>query len=986
MQFSARSLRTWLFLCIAPAILIIACSAPDGIILSPGSTTYKLIDLTNGFSGEGDNLKTGEVSTDSEVGIKIVKLFGTIESDLVLEADHKYYIEGTVFVGKDTAREAGNESKLTIQKGTEIYGGPNSALIVRRGSKLVAVGDKDEPIVFSSFNELLRQQQHRAAPKDQRSEWRGLVLNGQANINNCAEILNANKNFCQNGKESTSGEYGGFFNDDNSGSLEFVRIEYAGMKQSKGITFQGVGAGTNVSNIQVHYSGDDAIKFVGGTVSATNVVVTDAFEDSIVWTDGWQGTLQNLLVIQNKDEGKKLLEGTSQLEDDLLKTPRSKPKIANFTLIGNKQDAGVLLSKGTGAELYNGIVVDTEVGIEFGDNQTFKLLETPHHADRGKISIDSLMLNNDKSARVTDSTMESSIITKNFGPIAENVNIDRNNFLPGPYVLPIPKLVNGQMLYMGSDNREYTENSRPPGVTLNSTPVTVQAALGKLPLTDLSSKKGLVNKEFVGAFSPKEKPTDNWTIGWTKNGTIFNEFPVNTTACPAGTKLGGQVNNNYIVCEISGGIIKDLTLKDIPNVYYKLNGLVFIGEDGGPSISNKNDSVQVTLTIEPGVTIFGNSQNDGLVVTRGSKIIAEGTREKPIIMTSGDAVLGLADYTNDSAKWLGLTINGKARINNCNANNSESNNNGGRDICQKEGEASTGEYGGSLDSDNSGSLKYVRVEFAGVHFDEESQSNGIAFQGVGSGTTVEHIQVHNNGDDGIEFFGGTVNAKYIVITGAGDDSIDWTDGWRGNLQFLIIEQKQGNDLAFEGDNFNEPDPEVLPQSSPDITNFTILGTGSKGGIKLREGTAGRFVNGIIINKKFGIDIDDDSKHSGGSYTELQNGKLVLKSLIIDSDQPFVDESSKGEEFTAKHVENRVENLKTSKTTLAGGNTFYENNTKQGFIPGPMEKQVLAFDPTKLNEGDEIFFEQGKYVGAVKDGNDNWYLGWTVNHTGKTTKQ
>ena len=87
-------------------------------------------------------------------------------------------------------------------------------------------------------------------------------------------------------------------------------------------------------------------------------------------------------------------------------------------------------------------------------------------------------------------------------------------------------------------------------------------------------------------------------------------------------------------------------------------------------------------------------------------------------------------------------------------------------------------------------LNYVVVKFAGSNVDPENQLNGIAFQGVGSGTEVDYVQVHNNLDDGVEFFGGTVNAKHMVLTGNADDSLDWTDGWQGSIQYLIIDQPE----------------------------------------------------------------------------------------------------------------------------------------------------------------------------------------------------
>jgi len=120
---------------------------------------------------------------------------------------------------------------------------------------------------------------------------------------------------------------------------------------------------------------------------------------------------------------------------------------------------------------------------------------------------------------------------------------------------------------------------------------------------------------------------------------------------------------------------------------------------------------------------------------------------------------------------------------------------------RESGEGSSGLFGGNSETDNSGNLLYTRVSFAGNLINDEDELNGIAFQGVGNGTVVDFIQVHNNADDGVEFFGGTVNVKHVVLTGNGDDSMDWTDGWTGKAQYVLIDQADdAGDRAIEGDN------------------------------------------------------------------------------------------------------------------------------------------------------------------------------------------
>ena len=1019
-----RSRKASLYAVVSFVMLVVACSGPSSHIVSPGlvptsisgsgstlGSDNRFEDLVpSWYSATSDYLEVGSVSPKgSSNRFELVKISGTIKGELTLQEGVGYFLDGIVTVGQDVGT-GGTKGVLTIPKGVKIYGGEvdgkQSQLVVNRGSQIIANGTEGQPIVFTSLKERERENGWVAAKPDATGEWVGIMINGLAPINNCIDPRGSSQ-YCQNDGEANSGKYGGNIKTDSSGQLKYVRVEYAGIfygaeSQSNGIAFQGVGSGTEVSHIQVHNNGDDGVEFFGGTVSANNVVITGAGDDSIDWTDGWQGTMQNVLVLQTDGVGDRMIEADNRSEAAPHELPRSKPKIANFTLIGNGEKDAILLREGTGVELYNGILVGAKTGIVFGDEETYKLMSTEHRDDLGRIAIESLILNNTEEIKDFNEnyqTVSETAEKTNLGPTLEDVNIDKTNFVPGPAIGSIPKLNSeGHQLYLASNNRELTAAEAKDQELSQSPPSTVKVALGKLPIANLSSVNGLqwIDKEYIGAFSPTETVNENWAFSWTKPGTVFHSinFP---SSCPDGTDKGGR-SKDYLVCIVSGPIKEDLTLPALDNIVYRLEGRVVVGEDTGPSKNHRPNKARATLTIEPGVIIFGESSQDGLIINRGSKIMAEGTQDKPIVMTSGAAVRDEANYATDTGKWLGLTINGKAGVNKCTIGGGESGTDGGTDTCQSQGENSSGHYGGSVDTDNSGSLKYVRVEFAGIYFTEQDQSNGIAFQGVGSGTEVEYIQVHNNGDDGVEFFGGTVNAKYLVITGAGDDSVDWTDGWRGNIQYLIIEQISESDMGFEGDSHNEASPDFLPRSAPDIANFTILGNNDKGGgMRLREGTAGRFVNGIIAGNKtgsenrigYGINIDDPSEPQGkqqvGSYKQLTDGNLILSSIFIDSAIPFVDEKD-SESFTGDNVKDKVRDLKLETVTLTGSNTFYESSTNLGFVRGTAETSATAYDPTRLNEANESFFADAQYVGAVKDRNDKWYLGWTVNYTGNKTSK
>ncbi len=185
------------------------------------------------------------------------------------------------------------------------------------------------------------------------------------------------------------------------------------------------------------------------------------------------------------------------------------------------------------------------------------------------------------------------------------------------------------------------------------------------------------------------------------------------------------------------------------------------------------------LTIEPGVRLFGSAGLDYIVVNRGSQIFAVGTPTSPIIFTSRQSVEGTTGV-DFIGQWGGLVILGRANITNCpGAKAAARAAIYGTPACEATVEGTTAALWRQQNTDNSGSLRYVRVQHSGFQILPNHELNGITLAGVGSGTTIDLVQVHNSSDDGIEWFGGTVNAKHIVLTGDDDDSIDTDQGFRG---------------------------------------------------------------------------------------------------------------------------------------------------------------------------------------------------------------
>ena len=680
-------------------------------------------------------------------GQRVCDIEGTITSDLSLNANSLYQLVGKVTVG-----DSANSATLTLQSGTTVFGGTSfDFLVISQGSQIVANGTATAPVTLTARADV----EGTADIEADRGLWGGLVINGFAPINDCPEGAAGGTAECTKEGEANSGTFGGDDPADSSGKLNYLVVKYAGSNvdpenQLNGIAFQGVGSGTEVNFVQVHNNLDDGIEFFGGTVNAKFVVLTGNADDSLDWTDGWQGSIQYLVIDQAADSGDNGIEADSR-ENDENAEPRSLPRIANMTITGNPDERAIRLRRGTGLELYNSLVQNSANCLRV-QGESLNQLGTGIQFDGVSLNCDTVNEGDDVAA--IQSFLDSSNVAEN-GPVAT---------------------------------------------------------------ADLSGDSFFDATGFVGAV---EDEANDWTAGWTVGmpNTSPPEF-----GCPSGTTDEGMLEGVQ-ACGLSGTIVGELILNR--GNYYVLDGKVTVGDDNNPAM----------LTIESGTTVVGNDAEDFLVVNRGSMINALGTAMSPVVMTASADIEGtVAD--NSRGLWGGLVINGFAPINDC-PEGAE----GGTAACTKEGEANSGLFGGDQPDDNSGVLNYLVVKYAGSNVDPENQLNGIAFQGVGSATQVDYVQVHTNLDDGIEFFGGTVSAKHVILTGNADDSLDWTDGWTGSVQYLHIEQTDTGDNGIEADN-RENDELASPVSNPMIANMTILARSDTRAIRLRRGTGLNLFNSV----------------------------------------------------------------------------------------------------------------------------------------------
>jgi hypothetical protein len=377
----------------------------------------------------------------------------------------------------------------------------------------------------------------------------------------------------------------------------------------------------------------------------------------------------------------------------------------------------------------------------------------------------------------------------------------------------------------------------------------------------------------------------------------------------------------------------------------------------------------VTLTIEPGTVIVGDKATKGaLIIERGAKIMAEGTADEPIVFTSS-AAPGNRNYGD----WGGLVILGKAV------------NNKGTDVSIEGITASNkGLYGGNDDADNSGVLQYVRIEFAGIALSTDNELNGLTLGSVGSGTTIDHIQVSYSGDDSFEWFGGTVNATHLVAYRGWDDDFDTDYGYRGKVQFAVSfrdpnqADKSGSN-GLESDNNGTGGAET-PKTAPIFANLswfgpyastaTLSGSGATADYQfaghLRRNSDIKVYNSIFVGSKLeGIHFDKTGPAAEvkGNYfgrTGVSVSKAVSKVTTgnnfdastfdgdnrLEADQATVDLSSKITGLAA------ALNLAAPSGLLANGST-------------------LLSDAKTVPAG----ITQTSYIGAF-DATNNWMEDWT----------
>ncbi len=409
-----------------------------------------------------------------------------------------------------------------------------------------------------------------------------------------------------------------------------------------------------------------------------------------------------------------------------------------------------------------------------------------------------------------------------------------------------------------------------------------------------------------------------------------------------------ETPSDFANYEISGDITKNSTVKFIEGKTYLLKGFVYVKPGA-------------TLVIEPGVVIKGDLASKAtLFIEPGAKIFAEGSVSKPIVFTSNQA-----KGSRKSGDWGGVVLLGKAPVN--------------KTPIVVEGENTT-EFGGSDAADNSGILKYVRIEFAGIAFETDKEINGLTFGGVGSGTTIDYVQVSYSGDDSYEWFGGTVNAKHLIAYKGLDDDFDTDNGFQGKVQFgyilrdpSIADQCSCSDSnGFESDN-DGTGSDATPKTAPRFANITmVMGEGAidpkfRSQYRIRRNSELGIYNAVSTGdwNKGGLELQDKV------IDNYVAGKMDYKGMFVENSiKPLVaGDASKLEDAANKNV------FTKDATVLKLASAYNRLSGKPGLLP--QAGSPLLSGGAELPSG----FEAAPYVGAFSttDWTETW-ANWDPQNT------
>lgn len=458
--------------------------------------------------------------------------------------------------------------------------------------------------------------------------------------------------------------------------------------------------------------------------------------------------------------------------------------------------------------------------------------------------------------------------------------------------------------------------------------------------------------------------------------------PTVTNSCASYTESGitrqGQVDgancvySSLFVSEDSP-LSVDLTIPSIDGVHI-FEATLQVGED----VDTGEPLDGPTLTIDAGNTLVWINKDDYLLITRGSKIQANGTSSAPITLTGyEDGVSGTAAF-DDVQLWGGVVINGKGITNKC------SDDQRANESCHIQSEGKPSHYGGNDNADDSGALTYVIIKHSGSEAAPGDELNGLTLNAVGSGTTIQNIQVYSTFDDGVEFFGGAASVTNLIALYVNDDSIDYADGWVGSVNnALIIQQRDNGNRCIEADNQGSVF-DAQPNTNGTINNMTCITSGSDSaegggfgthgdseGILLRRGVMSTINNSIVVdlyaneegvNGNECLELDDAE-----TRMHAQNGATSINSTVIACDEVGKDSLPDATSVAAWFE--------------AGANNFAIHGNGDAALDSDIQLLTGFYTATGFaDDAGETFsvtpVNGASHIGAVTRAND-WTEGWAI---------
>lgn len=513
--------------------------------------------------------------------------------------------------------------------------------------------------------------------------------------------------------------------------------------------------------------------------------------------------------------------------------------------------------------------------------------------------------------------------------------------VPTWVAIQVPSVTEGQFAFT---NVPVTRSAASGNAFGTDTPGVPPAAIGTASVTFNSCSDMQIVVTVTAAGVPNLPANTPVTLNLSRGGlpTPSCVYTQPFAACPTGTTA---VTNQARTCRLNGTITSNLSLPN--NATYLIDGKVNIG---APLLQNQSPTSTATLTIAPGTLLRGAGGSlDFLVVNPGSKIFAEGTAQAPIVFTGPTEVSG---------SWGGVVLAGLATNNNASQA-------GGTAAFEAD---PTLVWGGNNDNDSSGVMRYVQIRNAGAVISANVELNSLTLGSVGAGTVLEYIQVHNGLDDGYEFFGGTVNAKYLVVTRGNDDGLDFdVGGYRGQIQYAYVQAGGNADTAdgscIESDN-NAQSLNATPRARPRVANLTCLGQAAapnfRRQLRIRRGSSGEYYNLVVGNQPSGECL---TVFDGATFDQITAGALTIQGSSL---------LGCATNFGAADAANT-----TAVTTWFNNGTGNNTGALTGNITGRIPVMGGSLDGTAVAPPTGGFFDRVPYRGAFGPmPYRDWTAGWT----------